>query len=198
MHDIKIIRKNPDIFSKKIKERNVNIDLKKLLNLDQENRQLIQKKEKLEQEKKVISQKKDTSLFKKSKKMSIEIEELNKKQIHSKKEIDLILNSIPNIALDDVPVGKDEKMNKEIKKIGEITKFNFKPLAHDQLGKKNNMMDFDLSTKTSGARFVFLKNQLALLERAISNFMLDIHTKEFGYMEVSPPLIVNDSTMYGT
>ena len=128
----------------------------------------------------------------------MEIDELSKKQNHIKKEIDFILNSIPNIALDDVPVGKDEKTNKVIKKVGEIPKFNFKPLSHDQLGKKNDMMDFDTSTKTSGARFVFLKNQLALLERAISNFMLDIHTKEFGYTEVSPPLIVNDSAMFGT
>ena len=67
-----------------------------------------------------------------------------------------------------------------------------------KLGKKLGQMDFEIASKTSGARFVFLKDQLALLERAISNFMLDIHTKEFGYHEISPPLIVNDHTMFGT
>ena len=105
---------------------------------------------------------------------------------------------MPNIALDEVPVGKDEKSNKEIKKIGEITKLDFKPLSHYEIGEKLNLMDFDIASKTSGARFVFLKSKLALLERAISNFMLDIHTKKFAYQEISPPLIVNENTMYGT
>ena len=114
------------------------------------------------------------------------------------KKIDEISNSIPNIALDDVPIGKDEKSNKEIKKIGKIPKFDFNILSHYELGKKLNSMDFDLATKTSGSRFVFLKGKLAELERAISNFMLDIHTKEFGYQEISPPLIVTDDTMFGT
>ena len=108
------------------------------------------------------------------------------------------MSSLPNIALEDVPVGKNENSNKEIKKSGEISKFDFKPISHYELGKKLNLMDFEVATMTSGARFVFLKDKLALLERAISNFMLDIHTKEFGYKEISPPLIVTDSTMFGT
>jgi len=198
MHDIKIIRKNPDIFKKKISERNTYIDIKKLLELDKNNRELIQNKEKLEQEKKVISQKKDKAQFEKSKVLSLKIEEILKEQITVKEKIDLILSSIPNIALEDVPIGKDDKDNKEIKKIGEIPKFSFKTLSHSELGKKNSMMDFETSNKTSGARFVVLRKDLALLERAISNFMLDTHTKDFGYTEISPPLIVNDETMFGT
>tara|TARA_B100000470_G_scaffold2685_1_gene1961 strand:- start:44 stop:1294 length:1251 start_codon:yes stop_codon:yes gene_type:complete len=198
MHDIKAIRKDPNSFLKKLSDRNVKIDLKNLLNLDEINRELIQKKEKLEQEKKVISQKKDKSLFKRSKDISKEVEQINTRQIKIKNELETIISSLPNLALHDVPVGKDESSNKEITKIGEITKFDFKPLSHEQLGKKLNKMDFDAATKTSGSRFVFLKNELALLERAISNFMLDIHTKEFGYNEISPPLIVSDSTMFGT
>ena len=79
-----------------------------------------------------------------------------------------------------------------------MPKFSFSPLSHYDLGKKLNLMDFDVASKTSGSRFVFLKGKLALLERAISNFMLDVHTKEFGYTEISPPLIVSDSTMFGT
>ena len=198
MHDIKAIRKDPNSFLKKLSDRNVKIDLKNLLNLDEKNREFIQKKEKLEQEKKVISQKKDKSLFKRSKDISKEVEQINTRQIKIKNELESIISSLPNLALHDVPVGKDENSNKEITKIGEITKFDFKPLSHEQLGKKLNKMDFDVATKTSGSRFVFLKNELALLERAISNFMLDIHTKEFGYNEISPPLIVSDSTMFGT
>ena len=105
---------------------------------------------------------------------------------------------MPNIARDDVPIGNDEKSNKEIKKIGEIKNFDFVPISHHEIGKNLDMMDFDTATKTSGARFVFLKSKLAQLERAISNYMLDIHTKEFGYKEISPPLIVTDRTMFGT
>jgi len=123
---------------------------------------------------------------------------LSKKQIKIKNQIDLFLGSLPNIALEDVPVGKDAAKNKEINKIGEIPKFDFKLLSHDQIGKKLDQMDFDVASKISGTRFVFLKGQLALLERAISNFMLDIHTKQFGYCEISPPLIVSDHTMFGT
>jgi len=198
MHDIKKIRSDPEYFLKKISERNLKIELKILLNLDKKNREFIQKKEKLEQEKKIISQEKDKSKFKRSKDISTQISELNQKQNEIKNEIESFLSSLPNLALDDVPIGKDESYNKEINKVGEITKFNYQPRSHDEIGKKLNSMDFDTASKTSGARFVFLKDHIALLERAISNFMLDTHTKEFGYKEISPPLIVSDSTMFGT
>ena len=198
MHDIKLIRKEPDLFLNKISNRNSRIDIKVLLDLDNKNRELIQNKEKLEQEKKIISKSQDKKQFSKSKEISKKIEDFEKSQLIIKKDIEKILSSLPNIALDDVPIGKDEKSNKEIKKEGNIAQFSFKPLSHYEIGKKLDLMDFDTATKTSGSRFVFLKGKLALLERAISNFMLDCHTNEFGYQEISPPLIVNDSTMYGT
>jgi len=198
MHSIKLIRKNPEFFSKKLADRNFKIKLEYLLNLDKSNRDLIEKREKLEQEKKIISQKKDEKMFSKSKDLTIKIESLIQEQSEIKAEIENILSSVPNIALDDVPIGKDDKSNLLVKKVGEIKKFTFSPKSHFEIGKKLNLMDFDLATKTSGARFVFLRNDLALLERAISNFMLDIHTKKFGYQEISPPLIVNQSTMFGT
>ena len=152
MHDIKLIRKNPDFFSKKIAERNSNIDIKRILDLDKKNRELIQNKEKLEQEKKIISQKQDKSLFKKSKEMSLKIDTLNKDHIKIKNEIDFLLSSLPNLATDNVPIGADEKSNKEIKKIGKVTKFDFKPSSHDQIGKKIGQIDFDVANKTSGSR----------------------------------------------
>ena len=130
--------------------------------------------------------------------MSLQIDTLNKDHTKIKNEIDILLSSLPNLATDNVPIGNDETSNKEIKKVGEVPKFDFKPNSHDQIGKKIGQIDFDVANKTSGSRFVFLKGQLALLERAISNFMLDIHTKEFGYQEISPPLIVNDDVMFGT
>ena len=198
MHDIKYIRKETDFFLTKIKERNADVNLKSVLELDKINRELIQKKEKLEQEKKIISQKQDKSQFSRSKEISKEIVNLDKDHLITKNKIETVLSSLPNIALDDVPIGKDETSNKEIKKVGDINKFDFKPVSHDVLGKKLNLMDFDIASKTSGSRFVFLKGELALLERAISNFMLDLHTKNYGYQEISPPLIVNDSTMFGT
>ena len=198
MHNIKLIRKDKDFFLKKLSQRNIDISLETLLNLDIKNRELIKNKEKFEQEKKIISKKKDKSLFAKSKEISKEIEKLDNSQIKIKEEIESILGLLPNIAADDVPIGKDENSNKEIKKVGKIPNFEFNPLSHYEIGKKLDLMDFDMASKVSGSRFVFLRGSLALLERAISNFMLDIHIKEFGYEEISPPLIVSDTTMFGT
>ncbi len=198
MHNIKSIRERPEYFKKKLELRNTKVNFKDLLDLDKKNRELIQKKEKFEQERKIISKKKDKSQFSRSKKISNEIKLLEKSQEKLKKKINEILNFLPNIALDDVPVGKDEKSNKELNKIGEIPKFNFEPKSHYEIGKKMGLMDFDLATKTSGSRFVFLKGKLAKLERAISDFMLDTHTSEFGYQEISPPLLVSEETMFGT
>ncbi len=198
MHNIKSIRKNPELFKKKMLERNVSIDLNNLLKLDLENREFIQSIEKLEQQKKIISREKNTKQFDKSKELSTEIDKLSKSQIILKNKIYSIISTLPNLPLDDVPVGKDSSFNKEIKKVGKIPSFDFDPKSHYELGKKNNLMDFDTANKTSGARFVFLKGKLALLERAISNFMIDVHTKEFGYNEISPPLIASDNTMFGT
>jgi len=198
MHNLKLIRKDPDFFIKKLKHRSINTDLKKILSLDKKNRELIQSKEKLEHDKKVISKKQEKSQFSRSKEITKEINDLEKSQLKINSEIELLLSSLPNLALDDVPIGKDETSNKVIKEFGKIPKFDFTPISHYEIGKKLNLMDFDIATKTSGSRFVFLKDKLALLERAISNFMLDCHTKEFGYKEISPPLIVKDSTMFGT
>ena len=198
MHDIKYIRNNPSEFEKEIKKRNVKIDLNKILELDKINRSLIQKKETLESEKKKISKTNDKSLFEKSKKISAEIEKLNNDQNKIDENLNSILSNIPNIALNDVPIGIDDKSNVEIKKIGTIPSFNFEPKPHYVLGENLNMLDFNLATKTSGSRFVFMKDKLALLERALNNFMLDTHIYENGYKEISPPLLVNENSMFGT
>jgi seryl-tRNA synthetase len=198
MHSIKDIRSNFDQFKTKIKTRNVDINLDEILNLDKKNRSLIQEKETFEKEKKDISKIKDKSLFAKSKEITEKIISINEKQSDVKKKLDNILSSLPNIPLDDVPIGLDESFNKEVKKIGEIKNFDFKPMSHYELGNNLKMLDFEIATKTSGSRFVFVKDKLAMLERAISNFMLDTHIMENGYKEISPPIIANDLSMFGT
>tara|TARA_B100001250_G_scaffold332207_1_gene297553 strand:- start:4 stop:1287 length:1284 start_codon:yes stop_codon:yes gene_type:complete len=198
MHNIKDIRNNFEDFKNSIKGRNFDVNLNDIIELDKENRKYILDKEKLEMEKKSISKSKDEKLFAKSKEISLKIDDLNKNQKTVKDKLDKILSTIPNIPLKDVPIGKDENDNKEIVKVGNIKEFSFKPKSHYEIGEKLNMLDFELATKTTGSRFVFVKDKLASLERAISNFMIDTHTKNNGYTEISPPLIATDNTMFGT
>ena len=198
MHNIKDLRKNLKIYQKKFFERNFEFKPDVFEDLDKKNRKLISEKEKFEQEKKVLSKSKDKLNFEKSKKISDEISKISSEQIIIQKKINDLLYILPNIALDDVPVGKNEKSNKLVSKFGKIKKFSFPPKSHVEIGAKDNQIDFEISIKLSGARFVVLKNKIALLERALINFMLDIHTIEFQYVEVSPPLIVNEDVMFGT
>ncbi len=198
MHNIKELRKNLNDFKKKLKDRNFDFNKDLFEKLDETNRKLISEKEKLEQEKKILSKSKDKSNFDKSKKISEKILKISIDQNFSQKKLNELMYIIPNIALDDVPVGNDQKSNKLIEKFGNIKKFSFKPKSHIEIGLKNNKIDFDTSIKLSGSRFVVLKGQMALLERALINFMLDIHTNEFKYSEISPPLIVNEDIMFGT
>ena len=198
MHNLKDIRNNLKSFKNKVKQRNSDINSEIIQNLDNKNRNLIQKKEKLEQEKKIISKSKDSSLFKKSKDLKKEIDNISKEQKLIQNELNLLLSKLPNIALEDVPIGKDENSNKIISEHGKIKKFPFKTKSHYDLGKNLDLLDFDLASKTSGSRFVFLKKEIAHLERAISNFMIDTHTKNFNYIEISPPLMATSSTMFGT
>ena len=198
MHNLKDIRKNFEDFKRKISQRNISINLDEIINLDKKNREFIQKKENLEQEKKILSKKKDESNFEKSKLITKELEKIVLEQKKLQTQINNILVTLPNLALSKVPVGKDESSNKIVKKNGKIKEFNFKIKSHIELGEINDRIDFKTSTKLSGSRFVVLKDKFALLERALINFMLDVHTSKFGYMEISPPLIVNEDVMFGT
>ncbi len=198
MHNIKDIRKNLDFYKKKLSERNVNIDFDALIDLDKQNRELIQSKEKKEQEKKILSKSKEEKNFELSKKLSLEINDLENKQAELQKKVHDIVSSLPNIAHDDVPVGKDEKSNKLIKQNGTVKKFSFPVKSHVDIGEKNKQIDFKNSAKLSGSRFVILNNDYAQLERALINFMLDTHVNKFSYTEVSPPLLVSEHVMFGT
>ena len=198
MHNLKEIRKDFENFEKGLKKRFIKIDFEKLKHLDLQNREFIQKKEILEKEKKDISKSKDKTLFAKSKEISKSLDDISEKQKQIKFDLDRILSNIPNIPHVDVPVGKNESDNLEVTTSGKIPKFDFNPMSHYEIGEKLEMLDFDLATKTTGSRFVFVKNKLALLERAISNFMLDIHITKNGYEEISPPLLASENTMFGT
>ena len=199
MHDIKEIRKNLDFYNKKILERGkTNINLNELISLDIKNRELIQKKEQLESKKKKISKTQDKTNYELSKNISTEIISIETQREKIVTEINTIINNLPNLALEDVPIGKDEKNNKIIRTEGNIKKFDFKVKSHVEIGDKTKDIDFETSIKLSGSRFVVLKKNFALLERALINLMLDTHTNKFGYTEVSPPIIVNENVMFGT
>ena len=198
MHNLKEIRKDFDNFIKLIKRRPLNINFDLLKKLDEQNRDLIQKKELLEKEKKEISKSKDENLFNRSKEISEKLIKIIEEQKKIKNELDIILSNIPNVTHSDVPNGKNENDNVEIFKSGKKPNFDFKPKTHYEIGEKLKMFDFDLASRTTGSRFVFVKDKLALLERALSNFMLDKHMFKNGYQEISPPLIASEDTMYGT
>ena len=198
MHNIKDLRKNLVLYKKKFRDRNLNFNSEEFNKLDELNRKLINDKENLENEKKTLSKSKDKSNFEISKKISRDLTKILKEQNQIQVLLNKILFSLPNLALEDVPVGENEKSNKIIKEVGRIKKFNFKIKSHIDLGAINKNIDFDTSIKLSGSRFVVLKNNMALLERALINFMLDTHVMEFNYIEISPPLIVNEDVMFGT
>ena len=176
MHNLKDLRKNLEIFNKKFKNKNLDFNIDIFTKADKANRELINKKELLEQEKKKLSKSKEKSNFEKSKKTSKKITNNSYEKINAQKKLNDLLFLLPNLALDDVPVGKDETANQIIKSFGNKKNFSFVPKSHTEIGSKDNGIDFDTSIKLSGSRFVVLKDNFALLERALINFMLDVHT----------------------
>jgi len=115
-----------------------------------------------------------------------------------REQIEEILAGLPNLPADDIPDGPDETANRVLRHYGDPPRFDFAPLSHEAIGERLGMMDFARAGKLSGSRFVVLRGALARLERALGQFMLDIHTTEFGYTEVSPPLLVRDGAVFGT
>ena len=160
MHNIKELRNNLDTFKKKFKDRNLVFKIDDFNKLDELNRKLINEKEKLEQEKKSLSKSKVKSYFEKSKKISNDITHLEKEQNEIQNQLNQIIFSLPNTALDDVPFGTDEKSNKLIKKIGKIKEFSFKIKSHIQIGSKDENIDFDTFSDKENF-FSFRRSKLA-------------------------------------
>jgi seryl-tRNA synthetase len=209
MHDIRFIRDNPDAFDRGLTRRGLAPQAKRLIALDEERRAKILALETAQARRNAAS--KEIGEAKKNKdeerakgllaevatlKDSIPAMEAAEKT--ASKALDDALAEIPNLPLDEVPDGKDEKNNVEHHKFGAKRAYAFTPKQHFELGEALGQMDFETAAKLSGARFVVLKNGLARLERALGQFMLDVHTTEHGYTEVSPPLLVLDQTMFGT
>jgi len=208
---LKDIRKNPDFFKKKLKSRFVeNSDklINDLVKFDNNLRSNLELQQDLQNKRNSISKSLSSIKDKKSSEFIKKTEEVgeikskisNLEEIISNlyKSIDDILHNLPNIPDDNVPLGADETSNKEIKLFGKIKEFNFKPLSHEEIGSKLGQIDFETAVNISGSRFVILKKDIAKLERALINFMIDVHTKENDYEEVNVPVLVKEETMFGT
>ena len=208
MIDINFIKEYPEKFSKLMQQRNASISIENILKLDKDKKLKISELQKLQTERNSIS--KLIGAYKKDQKETLDLEkkvtEIKRNTVEIEKSLKIIeekLNQIilrlPNIPDEDVPIGENERHNKEILKKFTPIDFKFDPIPHDVLGKNlNKMMDFDLGSLISGARFVILKSDLALLERALINFMLDLHIYKHNYTEVSAPHIVKKDTLIGT
>ena len=209
MHDIKWIRDNPEAFDRALARRGLAGEAKRLIELDERRRAAIRKAEAAQARRNAASR--EIGAAKKSddqtaaEKLMAEVAALKdaipKLEAEEKtlsKELEGALAQIPNLPLEEVPDGKDEKDNVEHHRFGAIRNYAFAPKHHFELGEALGQMDFETAAKLSGARFVVLKSGLARLERALGQFMLDVHTGEHGYTEVNPPLLVRDDVMRGT
>jgi seryl-tRNA synthetase len=209
--DIKWIRENPDIFLKGLTDRGFpepRESLNRILRLDEQRRGTIQKLQEAQarrnaassgigQAKAAKDEARTKALMEEVAQLKIAIRDGEAKEREDDKAFQDYLAGIPNVPAADVPVG-DETANKELRKVGTPPKFDFQPKQHFELGEALGLMDFETAAKLSGSRFVVLKGALARLERALSQFMLDLHTSEHGYTEINPPLLVRDDTMFGT
>ncbi len=209
MHDLKNIREHPDVFDAAMKRRGLAPQSQKILQLDEARRAAIAAKQEGETTRNAASKQIGAA---KAKGDDAEFERLRalvsavKGQIAEHDAIDAkistelndILLALPNIMDDDVPAGADEAANQEIRQVGDPVQFEFEAKDHTQLGEGLALLDFEAAAKISGARFAFLKGDLARLERALANFMLDEQTLQNGYTEIAPPLLVQDQALIGT
>ena len=208
MIDLKLIRSEPEQVKAALEKRGQGKDnIDRILELDEKRRKVLYEVSGLKQERNQVSE--QIGLLKREKKdaqekilamreVSGKIKEMDSDVKSIEDEIQSILMGIPNIVDESVPVGPDENSNIEIKKVGEPREFDFDIQAHWDLGEKLGILDFERGAKIAAARFTVLKNSAARIERALVNFMLDIHTKEHHYQEIFPPFLVNENTMTGT
>ncbi|MFW5736071.1 MAG: serine--tRNA ligase [Halanaerobium sp.] len=207
MLDMRFIRENPEVVEEAMEKRNMESPVAKFQELDDKRRDLLYEAEQLKHKRNVNSDKigelkrngEDASdLISEMQDVSARIKELDQEVAEVEAELNDLLLAIPNIPHDSVPVGSDEEDNKEIKKWGEPRKFDFEFKAHWDIGEDLDILDFERGGKVTGTRFTFLKGAGARLERALINFMLNLHADEHGYKEVFPPFIANADSMTGT
>ncbi|WP_425449453.1 serine--tRNA ligase [Dethiothermospora halolimnae] len=207
MLDIKKIRTNPEEIKELLSTRGGDFNIDKILELDEKRRELLVEVENMKAKQNTVSKeipklKKEgrdiSDILKEMKTLSQDIKDMDPKVKEIEGELNNILLTIPNIPNPEVKVGNDEEDNMEIRKYGEPKEFEFEAKPHWDIGTELNMFDFERASKIAGARFSLFKGLGAKLERALINFMLDIHTNEEGYTEILPPLMVNRDSMTGT
>jgi seryl-tRNA synthetase len=209
MHDIKSIRDNPQAFDAGLKRRGLAPLSASLLAIDEKRRAAILASEQAQarrnaaskeigEAKKAKEEARASALMEEVAKLKTSLPQLETTAKAADEELAKELAAIPNLPLDEVPDGADEHGNVQRHLFGARRNYGFTPEPHDDLGGALGYMDFESAAKLSGARFVVLKKGLARLERAIGQFMLDLHTNEHGYMEINPPLLVRDEVMFGT
>ncbi len=207
MLDLKFIRENREIIKKMLEKRGISLPLEKFYELDENRRNLLKRIEELRAKRnktsdligKLKREGKDTSaLIEEMKEISKTIKSMEEDLDNIEEKLLNFLLIIPNIPHSSVPVGEDSKDNLEIRKVGEKPKFSFEPKPHWEIGKKLEILDFERAAKIAGSRFPLYMGVGAKLERALINFMLDIHTNEKGYIEVLPPFIANKESLIGT
>jgi seryl-tRNA synthetase len=209
MHDIKLIRDDPGAFDRALANRGLAPEAQRLIALDERRRAAIAELQALQERRnstsKEIGQAKARKDDARAAELMREVAHIKDRMPQEEATLKAIeralydaLAAIPNIPQEDVPVGRDETANVEIRRIGEPRRANSPQKQHFEIGEALGLMDFETAVKLSGARFVVLKGSLARLERALATFMLDLHTSQHGYTEISPPLLVREETMFGT
>jgi seryl-tRNA synthetase len=211
MHDIRAIRENPEAFDEGLRRRGLSPRAESLVALDEKRRAAILALQSAQERRNAVSKQIGVAMARKDSVaaddfraevagLKATMPELEAAEREAGAALDVELAAIPNLPLADTPDGKDESDNIEVRQHGSPAAFpeGFEPEEHFQIGERLGLMDFDAAAKMSGARFVVLKGALARLERALEQFMLDLHTSEHGYVEVSPPVLVRDAAMFGT
>lgn len=207
MHDIRFIRENPEQFDNLLKTRGLPPISDRIMQLDKQHRQILTDLQNYQSQRNTIAKEfgeakrkgePTDSIALESEKIKQHISILEETSKEEEQKLHGILASTPNLPASETPIGPDEYANVEVAKWGKPREFAFTPKQHYDLGESLGLMDFETAAKLSGARFVLLKGQLSKLERALAQFMLDIHCNEFGYTEITPPLLVNDAAMFGT
>ena len=215
MHDIKLIRDNPEVFDKGLRRRGflppAESLAESLIALDEKRRAAIADLQGAQERRNAASKQIGLAMARKDAVAAEDFRaevaglkavmpELEAAEREAGKKLEAALAEIPNLPLDDTPDGRDENDNVEVRRHGAAPSFpgGFKPKEHFAIGEALGLMDFDAAAKLSGARFVVLKGALARLERALMQFMLDLHTSEHGYQEINPPVLMRDQAMFGT
>lgn len=193
MLDIKFIRENPKLVAEKSKQKGYDVDVDKLLKVDEERRKLIEEVDGLRSNRKKAADARDE---KKGAQIKSELKSAEDKLEKLHEEFYVLIRQIPNLPKGDVKVGKDESENEVVRTVGKIPKFNFKPKDHLDLSQSLDLLDAERASKVSGARFNFIKNELALLEFALVNFAFDTLKKE-GFIPVIPPVLINKKVVDG-